>query len=379
MDSAHLRQGYGGHERKPSKPSKASKPGSRTFLFGGSLDGMKTRMIVKGNVSRENGRKSKGPRTAAGKSISRLNAITHGILAREVVLPDVIEGEGVGEFNALHRQFWEHLAPEGPLEEMLVDRIVTAYWRMHRVLIAERGEVAGSVEAAQEAGRKMDSYKLYSAVMDGQLESSATGLFYVTHILKDVRESVKHEGELTPAILERVRNAFGGRSVVIATGLRKAYDDAVKNAEMPTATEGVAESSAPGSAADGSARDASANAAVTEGSPGVEAGPASADVESKAALALRELRLKHVLGYLDKELARLERMQPEAEEREKRVARARQDASRLPAEAALDKILRYEGSLERQIYRAMSQLERLQRLRRGDNVPPPMTLEVSRR
>lgn len=45
----------------------------------------------------------------------------------------------------------------------------------------------------------------------------------------------------------------------------------------------------------------------------------------------------------------------------------------------LDKIMRYETKLERQQFRAMNQLERVQRLRQGEAVPPPLTLEVSER
>jgi hypothetical protein len=42
-------------------------------------------------------------------------------------------------------------------------------------------------------------------------------------------------------------------------------------------------------------------------------------------------------------------------------------------------VLRYETKLERQQHRAMSQLERVQRMRRGEDVPPLMTMEVSER
>ncbi len=45
----------------------------------------------------------------------------------------------------------------------------------------------------------------------------------------------------------------------------------------------------------------------------------------------------------------------------------------------LEKILRYETKLERQMYRVMAQLERLQRMRRGEAVPAPLSVEVSER
>jgi hypothetical protein len=42
----------------------------------------------------------------------------------------------------------------------------------------------------------------------------------------------------------------------------------------------------------------------------------------------------------------------------------------------LDKVLRYETRLERQMYRALAQLERLQRMRRGESVPAPLAIEL---
>ena len=49
----------------------------------------------------------------------------------------------------------------------------------------------------------------------------------------------------------------------------------------------------------------------------------------------------------------------------------------LPTKEAVDKILRYETAIERQLYRAINRLERLQRRRRGDIVPPPINVELS--
>ena len=58
---------------------------------------------------------------------------------------------------------------------------------------------------------------------------------------------------------------------------------------------------------------------------------------------------------------------------------ARRAAAVLPSGEVLDKILRYETKLERQMYRAMAQLERVQRLRRGEAIPAPLSVEVSDR
>jgi hypothetical protein len=39
-------------------------------------------------------------------------------------------------------------------------------------------------------------------------------------------------------------------------------------------------------------------------------------------------------------------------------------------------IMRYQTTINRQFFQAMNQLKRLQRLRKGDNVPAPVNLEV---
>ena len=72
-------------------------------------------------------------------------------------------------------------------------------------------------------------------------------------------------------------------------------------------------------------------------------------------------------------------MLEERVDREEKEEAARQAAEVLPEPAVLDKILKYEGTLERQLYRAMNQLERVQRRRHGEAVPPPITMDVSGR
>ena len=49
----------------------------------------------------------------------------------------------------------------------------------------------------------------------------------------------------------------------------------------------------------------------------------------------------------------------------------------LPTVGASDRILRYETAIERQMYRAINQLERMQRQRRGEYTPPPISIDLS--
>ena len=49
----------------------------------------------------------------------------------------------------------------------------------------------------------------------------------------------------------------------------------------------------------------------------------------------------------------------------------------LPLSADLDRILRYETTIQRQLVYAISQLERLQRARKGEHVPAPVSVRLS--
>jgi hypothetical protein len=79
-------------------------------------------------------------------------------------------------------------------------------------------------------------------------------------------------------------------------------------------------------------------------------------------------------------LGRLQRRRKEyASERENLAVYAEAQSFSLPPADTTNKLLRYEAHLDRQLYRAMDQLERLQRQRRGENVPPPLNINWGKR
>jgi hypothetical protein len=79
-------------------------------------------------ANRSNAQKSTGPRTPEGKAKVAQNALTHGLLAREAV----IKGEDPEEFALYRDQMLEELAPAGPVECLLAQRIVGLSWRLQR-------------------------------------------------------------------------------------------------------------------------------------------------------------------------------------------------------------------------------------------------------
>ena len=81
-------------------------------------------------ANRKNAKQSTGPKDT---SLTRLNALKHGILSEEVLL----EGEKRRDLEELGKRLRQELAPQGELEIILVDRIISSIWRLKRALKVE--------------------------------------------------------------------------------------------------------------------------------------------------------------------------------------------------------------------------------------------------
>jgi hypothetical protein len=76
----------------------------------------------------QNAQKSTGPRTAAGKERSRVNATKHGLTARTVLLAD----EDPAEFQESMVGMFDALKPRDRFEVFLVERIAYHSWQLGR-------------------------------------------------------------------------------------------------------------------------------------------------------------------------------------------------------------------------------------------------------
>lgn len=87
-------------------------------------------------ANRENAKKG-GVKTETGKSISRLNALKHGVLSKDILL--ACEDEEL--LDSMEKGVIKELKPKGELEAEYAGRIVSYLWRFRRVAIAERAAV----------------------------------------------------------------------------------------------------------------------------------------------------------------------------------------------------------------------------------------------
>ena len=108
-------------------------------------------------ANRKNALKSTGPKTPEGKAAIRLNALRHGLLSRETLLP----GEDEEALLELGERLRDELQPVGELENLLVDRIIASYWRLRRLGRVEAGIFAWehSEELAERAEREAHGYE----------------------------------------------------------------------------------------------------------------------------------------------------------------------------------------------------------------------------
>src|SRR5215212_8056971 len=86
-------------------------------------------------ANRRNALKSTGPKTPEGKAAVRLNANKHGLRAQEVLLP----GEDPEALKELDENLRAELKPVGEQENLFVDGIVAAHWRLRRLRRVEAG------------------------------------------------------------------------------------------------------------------------------------------------------------------------------------------------------------------------------------------------
>jgi len=321
--------------------------------------------VRKIQANRRNALRSTGPKTARGKRIVSRNAIKHGLLAREVVITAGQGEESLKEFHVLLERLWEDYAPVGAAEDLLVQTLATCLWRKARVIRAENGEIRKRLDTIQmdlslrnldksnlavlltemdletdvdknPADERLSTRDRWSAMqgLQSDMRGHCTGLEYLSSLLKCAKSEIAGDGYMSGYTRKRIFWAFSSWDFLFA---------------LTCLSDGPPE--------------AGAKAIPTE------------SVEDKQA----DKKCSDLVALIDCRLRMLDALEGCASTREELRADAEARSFSLPSADATDKLLRYESHLDRQFYRAMDQLERLQRQRKGENVPPPLNINLGRR
>ena len=314
-------------------------------------------------ANRRNAHRSTGPKTENGKYYSSRNAIKHGLLARQVVIANGLGAEKLEEFHAEVERLQRYYEPDGPIEESLVETIACSMWRKARILRAENGEIRKRLDTAEldltlrnsdkanlelalakfdgsffaGEGRGMPKLKdLVSLTQISQinLRDHLVGLTYLTSLLRIAKSEIVSEGCISKSIRKQIFCGFCLWDYMFAVLI--ANSDSQEYAMQDPRT-------------------------------------------GMAASVRDDENPMNLLAYIEEMLGKLRTFAEGAIARQQLAVEAEARSFSLPSTEATDKILRYEAHLDRQLYRAMDQLERLQRQRRGENVPPPLNVNLGRR
>jgi len=87
------------------------------------------------DANRRNAQWSTGPQTPEGRDAVRFNALRHGLTAKTAVLA----GENQEHFDEALEAFQAEYQPSGPTQNLLVQQMVMAAWRLARLRHIETG------------------------------------------------------------------------------------------------------------------------------------------------------------------------------------------------------------------------------------------------
>jgi len=292
--------------------------------------------VRKLEANRRNALKSTGPRTPRGKRFSRRNALKHGFFIR-----DREAGWGEQEpqeFPACYKRLLDELQPVGPCEEFEVEYIALCWLRLQRLWRYENAEV----EAANTSVARNQEEGLYHPWANSPTRATQMSL------LRTAEKEAEVNGQISP---ELMKNIFAENFYIQSSwpyyeaeaekiAQKKRHDIALRIAQE---------------------RKISLS-------------------ESKTLLARDPKALPERQRFVAVETVRaVIRGLVEGWHNRSRFALQNEYQRQLiPNDCEVDKIIRYGTAFERQLSRSYDRLDRLQRRRRGELVPPPVSVRLTR-
>jgi len=169
-------------------------------------------------ANRHNALRSTGPKTENGKQRSRRNALRHGFTADTVIEPL----ESRNEYRAFEAAILTEYLPQSPVEQELVRRLASLFWRLRRATSIETGLLRMQSEILQafrssrqkkaeslEEGAPSCSETVLSGNATGE---SATGdrWAFLTNPSRDVALSYLRLANLDNELIDRLSRYEGG-------------------------------------------------------------------------------------------------------------------------------------------------------------------------
>jgi hypothetical protein len=284
-----------------------------------------------------------GPRTELGKRNSSRNSVKFGIFSRATVL----KGESRADYNLLLKGLRETFQPVGKFEELLVEKLATISWRHRRLLVAEGAEIRKNSEFLEfdQRWKEQSEAQKISCKRNEEIKTTPplpNGLIW------DIQnpEVLKRCIELLVELRQRIESS----------GLSQHQDEGILRTiygYRPHFWENL----------------------VDKYSIWFQTAEAPARERQSKGYPVPEQCKAFLLQEIDAEIARFKQYQEKRESIESERRKVEVLRQNVPDSRGLERLLRYETSLERAFDRTLMQLERAQRMRKGQ--PPPPQLDVN--
>ncbi len=270
-------------------------------------------------ANRQNAQKSTGPKTPIGKVYSGRNALKHGFFSRQLG-SFTVHREDPGEYNQLLRGLRGYYQPVGTPEELEVERIAVCWWKQKRAWRFENG--MNQIALRYFGNPEPSSQAEYCKALEKEEEA-------VILLLYDARKEIELTGEVSHELKQRM--------FAIIPEFELVWADLERDA--PERAKGTLKSKV------------FQNASARERS-----GVPALHVVAGGIVILQEIARQRKATFSEISVAQ----------------------HLIPDGNALDKILRYLAANDRQLKSSIDRLERMQRNRRGEIIPPPVSVHLTR-
>lgn len=174
----------------------------------------RTSTDTKAHVNRKNAARSTGPKTPEGKEKASRNAVKHGLLAKEVVIKTGDGKENPREFRHLMQRLHQDWQPV--VAEFLVEKIGTCMWKDRRALRCETGMIRLRLDNARYqilADAKNEALSSLQLALNTRQKAlfrrSSSGIRYLLQLLDRLVVELENGGPITSETQESVSLCFG--------------------------------------------------------------------------------------------------------------------------------------------------------------------------
>jgi len=306
-----------------------------------------SKSLAKTVSNRKNALKSTGPITPEGKEVVKSNALRHGLLSREVVITSGNAPEDPEEYSALLANLISQSNPVGTLEMTFVEKIVACLWRQGRALRYEAGLIRQQVEEAEEefyekeVWNKVESEHERVHKTDQEIDLEVKEKKRLIKAWKqdkiDLRRMLK-DGKP----LDEIYNWNGNWETLLDIHKNRLAEQGIVIGEEHWEPR--------------QARQLLNRAGWDDGRIWEEQIKLCNCMVKVYSWEIKQLKEQKTINRNKLQVVKM--------------------VNCIPSGLEQDKLLRYEAAIERQLYKALNQLERLQRMRLGDKVPAPIAVDI---